>query len=98
MFKAIVRWFIRHFIVPHIDLIDRKAKCPACGIVRKHKIAFSEKHGAIVHNCEQCGALWGQAPMVSWNAWKVNMDPISQNKPVTGKIMDMPAIVRQAKS
>ena len=96
MFKRILMWFARRFILPYVDRVDLRAKCPACGRCKKHKIAFAQEYGAIIHSCSACGALWGQKPVVNWTDWKVSIHPVSGQE-VKSNVMDIPPIMRRAK-
>lgn len=51
--------------------VDDKAKCPACGKRKKHKIIYSVMHQALLHQCSFCSAAWGEHPLVPAQAWTV---------------------------
>lgn len=55
-----------------LQRIDPNAPCPSCG-ARDGKIVFSQAHGKVLHRCNVDGAIWGEAPIVSWADWKVEI-------------------------
>lgn len=66
------RWWVHYFLQ-----VDPKAKCPACGVRRKHKIVYSTAYGALVHQCSFCSAAWGERPLVQSTSWAVAMPELS---------------------
>jgi hypothetical protein len=82
-----VIWLTRRFV----KRIDLHSKCPACGMVKKHKISFVQERGVVVHTCAVCGALWGQDPIVSLDLWSKSHAAVK-----TESVLHVPA--RTAKS
>lgn len=63
----LVALYIRLF---HDYKIDSKSKCPACGCRKEHKMFYSRQYKAVIHQCAQCVAVWGQAPIVPPEKWQ----------------------------
>lgn len=56
--------------------VSSKAKCPACGIREKHQIIWSDIYQAVMHECARCKAHWGERPIATLEAWKVQPIPL----------------------
>lgn len=70
--KRFLLWLLRPLLLRTMHKIDRKAKCPACGIVRRHKIVFHPAYLKIIHECRLCTAQWGENPVVAAESWRVH--------------------------
>lgn len=61
-------------ICPHLSASYRhrirpRQKCPACGAVKTHKIAFDPKQKLVAVTCVVCSAAWGFEPMLNTQKW-----------------------------
>lgn len=55
--------------VHYLVHVDPKAKCPACGMRKRHEIRWSLDFKALIHACKLCGANWTEQPIVKADAW-----------------------------
>ena len=73
-------WLIRLKIYYFVHA-DERTKCPACGYRRKHRIAYSKWHNALLHECAFCKAIWAEQALVNPGVWAV---PEMLNIPTEG--------------
>lgn len=64
-FAELLRKLIIHLFVK----ANSCAKCPACGIRKIHSVKWSTLHQQLLHTCDRCEAVWGEAPMVKADLW-----------------------------
>ena len=95
-----IRWFARRFIMPFVQRVHPDQKCPACGVVKKHKIVFAREYGVVIHSCTVCAANWGSDPVVPWDKWKVSYEippPASDRQPEKTNVMTVTPTVRRTR-
>ena len=72
--KRVRSWlyeFIGRMVVRYRVRVSLRAKCPACGHIRKHAIRWSPQATAVVHQCALCAAVWMEKPVVAAQGWNV---------------------------
>jgi hypothetical protein len=46
--------------------------CPGCGLVGPKKLRFMPEYQKVIAICNlRCGANWGAAPVLGYDAWKI---------------------------
>jgi hypothetical protein len=83
--KRFILWLIHPVVVRLMHKVDRRAKCPACGTVKKHKIEWHPSYLRIMHICAICHATWGSNPVVPATAWRVVSGPELEAEQEQGK-------------
>lgn len=74
LLKFLTKLYVRYFVQS-----DSHAKCPACGIRKKHDVHWNEALRMVLHTCARCGANWGEQPIVQADLWSPN--PQEQREP-----------------
>ena len=78
--KFLARWLSHFWLKCRVWMATRSrwARCPACGIRRKHKIKWDAdvrtrdgKIGRLLHICAICTAPWSEAPVFDFKTWQV---------------------------
>ena len=67
---AVIKSFIRLKVHYFIE-VSESAKCPACGIRKKHNIEWSEDYEKVMHSCARCKARWAESPVAGIDLWRV---------------------------
>jgi len=50
-----------------------REKCPGCGQRKQHKVIWRGEYERLIHQCAFCTAVWGTDPLVSAQAWRVEI-------------------------
>ena len=62
----LIRRHVHYFVQ-----VSGNAKCPACGIRKKHKVEWAEAYERVMHACSRCSAHWAESPVASIDLWRV---------------------------
>jgi hypothetical protein len=72
----ILKWFITAVVVVRLRLRgpyvqSARARCPACGISKKHDMHYAEDYEAVIHTCARCKAEFGIRTVIAPSRWRV---------------------------
>lgn len=70
--RLLIRVYLRFFCDRRVST---KAKCPGCGIRKKHEIKWVPQLEKELHECGQCHAVWGDDPVLPIERWRVGLEP-----------------------
>ena len=73
MFKRLVLWLIHPLMIRISLKINRKQKCPACGVVQLHGIVWHTAYKKIMHKCKVCNAAWMTDPVCPVSKWQISL-------------------------
>lgn len=76
IFVQLLAWLVRLAIrlFPWLSAdyrrrIRARQKCPACGAVKKHRMAYDETQRKVILSCVDCSAFWGFDPVIRPAKW-----------------------------
>jgi hypothetical protein len=59
--------------------VSTKRKCPACGVIREHKIQWDPIELQVMHTCALCEAKYGQTPIEDVGKWLKKPQPARED-------------------